>query len=71
MDLLVDLESTGAPHIREEKATSDNDALLSPLDNTTLISTRESLDSDSPVAMNTSKACYGNAQKVWHSFLFI
>ena len=81
MDLLLDLESTGAPHIGEEKASSDNDVLLSPLDNTTklipprdnetLNSTRESLDSDSPVVMNASKAGYGNVQKVWHIFLVI
>lgn len=83
IDLLLDLESTGAPHIGEEKASSDNDALISPSDNTTrlipprdtetlnLNSTQESLDSDFPVLMNTSKAGYGNAQKVWHIFLFI
>ena len=81
MDLLLDLESTGAPHIGEEKASSDNDVLLSSLDNTTklipprdnetLNNTRESLDSDSPVVMNASKAGYGNAQKVWDNFLVI
>jgi len=79
MDLLLDLESTGTPHIGEEKASSDNDVLLSPLDSTTefiasrdnetLTSTRESLDSDSPVVMNTSEAGYGNVQKVWRIFL--
>ncbi len=81
MDLLLDLESTGAPHIGDEKASSDNDVLLSPLDKTTklipprdnetLNSTRESLDCDSPVVMSASKAGYGNAQKVWHNVLFI
>lgn len=75
IDLLLDLESTEAPHIGEEKASSDNDALISPSDNTTrlipprdtetlnLNSTQESLDSDFPVLINTSKAGYGNAQK--------
>ena len=81
MDLLLDLESTGAPHIGEEKASSDNDVLLSALDNTTNLmpsqdnetfsSSRELLDSDSPVVTNTSEAGCGNAQKVWHIFLFI
>ena len=81
MDLLLDLESTGTPHIGEEKALSNNDVLLSSLDNTTKLipprdnetfnSTRESLDSDSPVVMNASKAGYGNAQKVWHNVLVI
>lgn len=81
MDLLLDLESTGASRIGEEKASSGNDVLLSRLDNTTklippkdnetLNSTRESFDSDSPVVMNTSEAGYGNAQEVWHIFLFI
>ena len=78
MDLLLDLESTRAPHIGEGKASSDNNVLLSPLDNTTelipsqdndtLTSTLESLDSDSPVVMNTNDAGYGNVQKVWHFF---
>ena len=75
MDLLLDLESTGVRHIGEEKASSDNDALLSaldstkklipPLDNVSLNSTRESLGSDSHVLMDTSDAGYGNTQKVW------
>ena len=78
MDLLLDIESTGAPHIGEEKASSDNDVLLSALNNTTNLipsqdnetfnSSRESLDSDSPVVMNTCEA--GHAQKVWLIFLF-
>lgn len=74
VDLLLDLESTGVRHIGEEKASTDNDVLLSavdikrnlitPRDNETSNSTQESLDSDSRVLMDTSEADYGNTQKV-------
>ena len=74
MDLLLDLESTGVCHIGEEKASSDNNVLLSSLDDTrklippgdneTLNSTQESVDSDSRVVMNTSEAGCVNTEKV-------
>lgn len=74
VDLLLDLESTGVRHIGEEKASTDNDVLLSavdikrnlitPRDNETSNSTQESLDSDSRVLVDTSEAGYGNTQKV-------
>lgn len=80
-DLLLDLENTGVCHIGEEKASSDNDVLLSslddtgklipPRDNETLNNTQKSFDSDSRVVMNASEAGHGNTQKVWHIFLFI